>query len=77
MIHWQTLDPPRGGAPGAVAENYRDVDRRICPDCLAGVGLLEIDVESTARDAGNTSTIRDRLAPIPTLQGKTVRDGPQ
>ncbi|WP_254861744.1 hypothetical protein [Halovivax gelatinilyticus] len=40
--HWIRLTTEHRGA---VADNYRDVERLVCPDCLAGIGLLEIDPE--------------------------------
>ncbi|WP_254864171.1 hypothetical protein [Halovivax gelatinilyticus] len=38
--HWIRLTTEHRGA---VADNYRDVERFVCPDCLAAIGLLEIE----------------------------------
>lgn len=57
--HWIRLSAAH---QGPAASTYRDVDRPICPDCLAAIGLLEI-VKRTQNSHEAVENGTDRSAP--------------
>lgn len=47
---------------GTSSERYRDSEKRVCVDCLAAIGMLEIETDSSR--AETSVRLRDRLEPI-------------
>ncbi len=56
--HWVRLSTVNCGE---LAAAYRDSDRQFCPDCIAAIGMMEIDI-SVHKDLEGRR--RDRLLPI-------------
>lgn len=58
--HWVRLTVVH---QGDVAEDYTDVETRVCPDCLAAMGLLEFDPPDRQHATRSRSTQSIDAAP--------------
>lgn len=58
--HWVRL---RAIHQGTSADRYRNSEKKVCPDCLAALGMLEMG----ATEKGSSRTVRDRLDSIRSL----------
>lgn len=54
---------------GPLADRYLDVDRRVCVDCLAAIGMLEFAVESDVDVEANKSELWTKLISVQSLRG--------
>ena len=54
---------------GVHADRFSGVNRQICLDCLAAIGLLEFAVDDAESNETPVSLWKDRLAPVRALRG--------
>ena len=48
--------------------HYQDVDRRVCLDCLAAIGMLELN-KQPAQDEASKAPLQSRFSPVRSLRG--------